>query len=161
MNAPQSPTVPELINKHRVSVRVPRIPASFLSPSAQPTHDRYALIPSILALHAGTGSAVKNMLSGDQNNPNPNSAPGDSTVPETAATGGTTANNLPSGSGPGTTGRTWLYNPTTRASTMAWASCILRLVPTQPQCLQRTTLLDGLRALGGYEYGWGWSGSEE
>ena len=66
MNAPRSPTVSELINKHRVSVRVPLrhqvIPASFLSPSAQPTHDRYALIPSILALHAGTGSAVKNML---------------------------------------------------------------------------------------------------
>ena len=61
------------------------------------------------------------MLSGDENNPNPNSAvAGDSTVPETATTGGTTTtsatNKLPAGSGPGTTGRTSLDNPTTRSS---------------------------------------------
>ena len=59
------------------------------------------------------------MLSGDEINPNPNSAAGDSMVPETATTGGTTAtstNKLPAGSGPGTTGRTSLDNPTTRTS---------------------------------------------
>ena len=61
------------------------------------------------------------MLSGDENNPNPNSAvAGDATVPETTTTGGTTAtsatNKLPAGSGPGTTGRTSLDNPATRTS---------------------------------------------
>ena len=60
------------------------------------------------------------MLSGDEINPNPNSASGDATVPETATAGGTPAtsatNKLPAGSGPGTTGRTSLDNPTTRTS---------------------------------------------
>ena len=61
------------------------------------------------------------MLSGDENNPNPNPAvAGDATVPETTTAGGTTAtsaaNKLPAGSGPGTTGRTSLDNPTTRSS---------------------------------------------
>ncbi|KIK01701.1 hypothetical protein K443DRAFT_553250 [Laccaria amethystina LaAM-08-1] len=70
----------------------------------------------------GIGSAVKNMLSGDENNPNPNSnsiAAGDDSVPETTAsstTAATPANKLPAGSGPGTTGRTSLDNPTTRTS---------------------------------------------
>ena len=59
------------------------------------------------------------MLSGDQNKPNPNSALGDSAVPETPTTGGTTENNLPSGFGPGTMGRTLLDNLITRTSTMA------------------------------------------
>ena len=60
------------------------------------------------------------MLSGDEINPNPNSAvAGDATGPETTTTGGTTTtstNKLPAGSGPGTTGRTSLDSPTTRTS---------------------------------------------
>ena len=61
---------------------------------------------------------MKNMLSGDENDPN---VAGDSPVPETTTTGGTiasatSANKLPSGSGPGTTGRASLDNLTTGTS---------------------------------------------
>lgn len=86
----------------------------------------------------GIGSAVKNMLSGDEINHNPNSAvAGDSTMPETVGTtGGTTAtstiNKLPSGSGPGTTGRTSLDNPTTRTSMAAMPSEMHHQAGTHP-----------------------------
>lgn len=80
------------------------------------------------------------MLSGDQNKPNPNSALGDSAVPETPTTGGTTENNLPSGSGPGATGRTSLYNPTTTTFTITMPGELHPQAGTHPASMSTGTL---------------------